>query len=77
MTMLWFHGNAGNITMRYDLIRLLINMPIRVFIIDYRGYGKSEGTPTEEGLYRDAQAAWDYLTVERKTSPDRIVIFGE
>jgi fermentation-respiration switch protein FrsA (DUF1100 family) len=77
MTLLWFHGNAGNITMRYDLIKLLMNIPVRILIIDYRGYGKSEGTPTEEGIYKDARAAWNYLTVERETSPDRIVIFGK
>lgn len=77
MTLLWFHGNAGNVTMRYDQIRLMMNIPVRVFIIDYRGYGKSEGNPTEEGLYMDARAAWDYLLNERETSPDRIVIFGE
>lgn len=77
MTLLWFHGNAGNITMRYDLIRIMMNIPVRVFIIDYRGYGKSEGSPSEEGLYLDARAAWDYLTIERETSPDRIIIFGK
>lgn len=77
MTLLWFHGNAGNITMRYELIRAMMNIPVRVFIIDYRGYGKSEGKPSEQGLYMDARAAWNYLTVERRTSPDRIIIFGK
>lgn len=77
MTLLWFHGNAGNITMRYDLVKALMNIPVRILIIDYRGYGKSEGTPSEEGIYKDARAAWNYLTVERETSPDRIIIFGK
>lgn len=77
MTILWFHGSAGNISMRYDFIRVLMQIPVRVLIIDYRGYGKSEGEPTEEGLYKDARASWDYLTNERWTPPNRIVIFGE
>lgn len=78
MVVLWFHGNAGNITHRYDMIRqLLIRLPVDVFIIDYRGYGKSEGTPSEQGLYVDARAAWNYLTDERRIEPNRIVILGK
>jgi pimeloyl-ACP methyl ester carboxylesterase len=77
MVLLWFHGNAGNITYRFDMIRAMVAPPVRVFIIDYRGYGKSEGTPTEHGLYLDARAAWDYLVNERRVAPDRIVIFGK
>jgi fermentation-respiration switch protein FrsA (DUF1100 family) len=75
--LLWFHGNGGNITDRYDMMRMLVQIPARVFIIDYRGYGKSEGSPSEAGLYKDGQAAWDYLTVTRKVRSDRLVIFGE
>lgn len=77
MTLLWFHGNAGNISHRYDMLRALIKLPAQIFIIDYRGYGKSEGAPSEEGLYLDARAAWDYLTVERGIAPRRIIIFGK
>jgi fermentation-respiration switch protein FrsA (DUF1100 family) len=77
MTLLWFHGNAGNLSFRYEMICALIKLPVRVFIIDYRGYGKSEGKPTEQGLYLDARAAWDYLVNERELAPDRIVIFGK
>ena len=77
MVLLWFHGNAGNITYRYDMIRMLITIPSDVFIIDYRGYGKSEGSPTERGLYLDAQAAWDFLTNELSIPPERIIIFGK
>ncbi len=77
MVLLWFHGNAGNITDRYDMIRAVVALPAQVFIIDYRGYGKSEGTPAEHGLYLDARAAWDYLVNERRVAPDRIVIFGK
>lgn len=77
MVLLWFHGNAGNLSHRYDMIRMLMQIPAEVFIIDYRGYGKSEGSPSEEGLYKDAEAAWRYLTVERGISRDRIIIFGK
>src|SRR5262245_64930991 len=77
MVVLWFHGNAGNISYRYDMIRAMMEIPVQVFIIDYRGYGKSEGTPTEKGLYIDAQAAWEHLTITRRIEPQRIVIFGK
>jgi fermentation-respiration switch protein FrsA (DUF1100 family) len=77
MVLLWFHGNAGNITYRYDMLRAMVTLPVQVFIVDYRGYGKSEGSPSEHGLYIDARAAWDYLTNERRVAPDHIVIFGK
>jgi pimeloyl-ACP methyl ester carboxylesterase len=75
--LLWFHGNAGNITYRYDMIRGMMELPIEVFIIDYRGYGRSEGKPTERGLYLDARAAWEYLTSTRGIPAERIIIFGK
>ncbi len=65
-TLLWFHGNAGNITHRLSQLRTLRLVGCNIFIIDYRGYGKSEGEPTEDGLYLDAVAAYDYL----KSRPD-------
>jgi uncharacterized protein len=77
IVLLWFHGNAGNITHRYDMIGGLMELPVRVFIIDYRGYGKSEGSPSERGLYLDARAAWDYLRTERGIPSERIIIFGK
>lgn len=77
MTLLWFHGNAGNLSHRYDMICALMELPVNVFIIDYRGYGRSEGYPSEEGLYLDARAAWDYLTGERATDSRNIIIFGK
>jgi len=77
MTLLWFHGNAGNLSHRYDMLRALIKLPAQIFIIDYRGYGRSEGAPSEEGLYLDARAAWEYLTAELGIAPDRIIIFGK
>jgi hypothetical protein len=75
--MLFFHGNAGNITSRYQLIRQFVRTPARVLIIDYRGYGKSEGSPSEQGVYLDAQAAWEYLTTTLSVPPGKIVLFGE
>lgn len=74
--LLFFHGNAGNITHRLDSIALFHRLGLSVFIVDYRGYGKSEGRPTEQGTYRDARAAWRYLTGIRGIDPARIVIFG-
>ena len=76
-TLLFLHGNAGNLSHRYDIIDELVKLPVNVFIIDYRGYGKSEGRPSEQGLYADARAAWDYLTTVRGISPASIVLFGE
>jgi fermentation-respiration switch protein FrsA (DUF1100 family) len=77
MTLLWFHGNAGNISHRFASIEKLIELEVAVFIIDYRGYGRSEGSPSEQGLYADARGAWDYLTNERRISPANIIIFGD
>jgi len=75
-TVLMFHGNAGNISHRLETIAIFHNMGYNAMIIDYRGYGRSEGSPGEEGTYRDAEAAWGYLTRTRKIDPDKIVIFG-
>lgn len=73
---LFFHGNAGNISHRLESIRQFLSLGLSVFIIDYRGYGQSGGKTTEKGIYRDADAAWRYLTHERDISPGDIIIFG-
>ncbi len=75
-TLLFCHGNAGNISHRLDSIRLFHELNLSVLIFDYRGYGGSEGVPGEKGTYLDAEAAWDYLTKEKGFDPSRIVIFG-
>lgn len=75
-TLLFFHGNAGNIGDRLDSIEIFHRLGLTVFIIDYRGYGMSEGSPSERGTYLDALAAWRYLTEERRVDPSRTVIFG-
>jgi fermentation-respiration switch protein FrsA (DUF1100 family) len=75
-SVLFCHGNGGNISDRLDTISVLHGMGLDVFIFDYRGYGKSQGKPTEEGTYQDAEAAWKYLTEVRKVPPEKILIVG-
>ncbi len=75
-TLLMFHGNAGNITHRLDKLRILRELEINLFIIDYRGYGRSEGSPTEQGLYQDSEAAYRYLLTREDVTPARIYIYG-
>lgn len=75
-TLLFFHGNAGNISHRLDSIRQFQDLGLSVLIIDYRGYGRSAGRTTERGIYRDADAAWQYLIVDRGIAARDIVIFG-
>ncbi len=74
--LLWCHGNAGNIIHRLENLIELHRLGLSVFIFDYRGYGRSSGTPSEEGLYRDALAAYAYLIETRHIAPDRLVLFG-
>jgi fermentation-respiration switch protein FrsA (DUF1100 family) len=73
---LWCHGNAGNLSHREANLRSLVDSGLAVFIFDYRGYGQSDGRPSELGLYTDVEAAYDYLVRERGASPRRIVFFG-
>lgn len=73
---LFCHGNAGNISHRLDSIRIFHELGLSVMIFDYRGYGRSEGSPSEEGTYLDAEAAWGYLAHEKGVRPEAIVIFG-
>jgi fermentation-respiration switch protein FrsA (DUF1100 family) len=76
-TVLIFHGNAGNISHRIDYLQMFHRLGYSSFIFDYRGYGRSSGSPSEEGTYRDASAAWDHLTRQRAVPPGDIVYFGE
>ncbi len=73
---LWFHGNAGNIAGWFPDYRSVARRGVDVLAVDYRGYGRSEGSPDEEGVYADALAAWVYLVDERGIEPSRIVIYG-
>ncbi len=74
-TLLFCHGNAGNISHRLASIRIFHDLGLSVLIFDYRGYGQSRGRPSEEGTYRDAEAAWAHL-VRRGIPPEGIVVFG-
>jgi fermentation-respiration switch protein FrsA (DUF1100 family) len=62
LTILFLHGNAGNISHRLEKLQILVDLGANTFIIDYRGYGRSEGYPDEQGTYRDAEAAYEYVT---------------
>lgn len=73
---LFFHGNAGNISHRLDSIEIFHELGLDILIIDYRGYGQSTGKASEEGSYLDAEAAWDYLVNVRGIQADRIIVFG-
>jgi fermentation-respiration switch protein FrsA (DUF1100 family) len=76
-TLLFCHGNAGNISLRLEAICMFSMLGLDVFIFDYRGYGRSQGIPNEEGLYTDAHSAYKYLTDERKVSEGSIVVYGK
>ncbi|MCP5305652.1 MAG: alpha/beta hydrolase [Chromatiaceae bacterium] len=75
-TLLFLHGNAGNISHRRESLEIFAGLGMAVLIFDYRGYGRSTGLPGESGLYRDAAAAWDYLTRQRGIDSADIVVFG-
>ena len=74
---LFFHGNAGNISHRLDYLVMFHRLRYSTLILDYRGYGKSTGTPSEEGTYRDAEAAWNYVRDVRLAQSQDVVIVGE
>lgn len=76
-TMLWFHGNAGNISHRVDNL-LLFNrrLGVSTLIFDYRGYGRSEGKPSEQGMYMDAEAAYEYLRSSYNIDDSKLILFG-
>lgn len=76
-TFLAFHGNAGNIADRAEVYRFLWQIPANVLALEYRGYGQSEGSPSEQGLYLDAEAAYDYLVHEAGVRPERVIAFGQ
>jgi fermentation-respiration switch protein FrsA (DUF1100 family) len=75
-SLLFFHGNAGNISHRLDSIAIFHRLGLNVLIFDYRGYGRSSGSPSEQGTYRDGSAAWRYLTAQRGIPPGEILLFG-
>lgn len=75
-TLIFLHGNAGNIGDRLEKIQLFNGMGLNIFIVDYRGYGKSKGRPSEEGVYKDARAVYDHLARRPGIGTDRIFAYG-
>jgi hypothetical protein len=76
-TLLFCHGNAGNISHRMEKLLIYNQLAVSVLIFDYRGYGRSEGRPNEHGTYRDGLAAYDWLRGQKKAPPASIVLYGE
>ena len=77
-TLLFFHGNAGNISGRLFKAKGWLERGFSVFLVGYRGYGKSEGKAgSEQDILKDAAAAWDYLTRQKEISPEKIILYGE
>ena len=75
-TVLYCHGNYGNISHQLDPIRVFHSLGFNILVFDYRGYGQSEGKPTEAGTYLDAESAWTYLVQEEGVDPARLVLCG-
>lgn len=75
-TLIWSHGNGGNIAGRADVLLALRARGLNLLAYDYRGYGKSEGTPSEAGVYQDVLGAYDRIR-ETGTPAERIICFGE
>lgn len=75
-TILFCHGNAGNISHRLEKLKFFHELGCDIFIFDYRGYGRSKGKPSEKGMYLDVQGAYDYL-LSRKINPEQVIGYGE
>ncbi len=73
---IFYHGNAGNMANRLQFIKFLQPLGLNILMIDYRGYGRSEGAPSATGIEADAVAALEWLTVKQKVSPRAIVLWG-
>jgi len=76
VTALFCHGNAGNIFHRLEMLEVIHRLGLSCLMFDYRGYGKSQGSPSEQGLYRDAQAAWEWLVQDKEIDPESVVCWG-
>jgi len=75
-TLLFCHGNAGNISGRLETISLFHDIGVNILVFDYQGYGKSTGIPNEQHTYSDALAMWNYLTQEKKVPTDKLIVMG-
>ena len=76
-TVLFFHGNAGNISDRVNKALILHNLGANVFLFDYRGYGTSHGRPSEKGLYSDGEGALKIMAEKFETPSTALVLYGE
>jgi fermentation-respiration switch protein FrsA (DUF1100 family) len=76
LTLHFSHGNGGNIGDRTFSVKTFHDMGLNVLVYDYRGYGESTGSTTEQGTYVDAKTAWDYLVNEKQAKPEDIILFG-
>ncbi len=76
-TMLYFHGNAGNLSHRGgSIVKLCQILNVNVLIFDYPGYGKSGGSPSERGCYQAADAAYGFLITKQNIKPSNILLYG-
>lgn len=75
-TVLYCHGNAGNMSHRLHTLQLIHELGANCLIVDYRGYGQSTGTPTEKGTITDVKTAWNWLVNEQDAAPEEIILFG-
>ena len=76
-TLIFCHGNAGNISNRLEFIRLFNSINLNIFIFDYRGYGKSKGSPNEKGTYLDVRAAYEYVCSRDDVDKNKVIVYGE
>jgi fermentation-respiration switch protein FrsA (DUF1100 family) len=76
-TLIFSHGNGGNISHRLDKLKIFHDLALNVLLYDYRGYGKSEGSPNEKGFYADVEAAYDFVVNDKKIPADQIIAYGE
>jgi len=76
-TLIWFHGNGNNISERGTHAARLAQKGVHVFLFDYRGYGRSEGVPTEAALYLDSLAAYDFVAKDLGRAASSIALYGE
>lgn len=77
VTLIFCHGNGGNISHRLEKIKMFNDLSLDVLIFDYRGYGMSKGRPSEKGVYLDAEAVFNYLINKKKILPQKIIVYGE
>ena len=73
---LFCHGNTGNISHRLETVELVLHLGADILLFDYRGYGKSDGSPSEDNVYTDAEACYNWLVEQKGVRPENIILFG-